>query len=221
MQLSDRQQQTIAMALTILAAVVIVTAVLGLFWVLAIFLRTFSQVFLPLAVAGIAALVCQPYYEWLRERLRLPVPLAVAALFLSALVPVSLFVVFFGSVIVDELVNFCAQLPIWWNQLLAQIEQHWPEVRAFFTEHPWGQRLTQALEGMGPMLAAGLEHFATTLHSSGNGDRWLDNHGAELGRRPGLLRILSHHAAQRHFSIGQLLAVPEGGDAARRCLPRA
>lgn len=169
MQLSDRQQQTIAMALTILAAVVIVTAVLGLFWVLAIFLRTFSQVFLPLAVAGIAALVCQPYYEWLRERLRLPVPLAVAALFLSALVPVSLLGVFFGSVIVDELLNFCAQLPIWWNQLLAQIEQHWPEVRAFFTEHPWGQRLTQALEGMGPMLAAGLEHFATSSIQAGTG----------------------------------------------------
>ena len=80
MQLSERQQQTIAIALTIVAAIVIATTVLGLFWLLALFVRTFSHVFLPLAVAAIAALVCQPFYEWLRVRLRLPVPLAIAAL---------------------------------------------------------------------------------------------------------------------------------------------
>lgn len=169
MQLSERQQQTIGIALSVMAALVIVTAVLGLFWVVAIFLRTFSHVFLPLAVAGIGALVCQPYYEWLRQRVRLPVPLAIAALFLSVLAPISLFVVFFGSVIVSELVNLCAQLPIWWTQLLEQIEQHWPEVRTFFTEHPLGRRLTDALDGMGPMLAAGLEHFATTSVQAGKG----------------------------------------------------
>ncbi len=121
MKLSDRQEQTIAMALTILAGVVIVAAVLGFFWLLAVFLRSFSHVFLPLAVAGMAALVCQPYYDLLSLRLRLPVPVAVLALFLSVLVPVGLFVAFFGSVIVRELVGFFAQVPVWWDQLLAQL----------------------------------------------------------------------------------------------------
>ena len=56
MELSKRQQQTIAVALTILAGMVISASVLGLFWILAVFVRAFSHVLLPLAVAGIVAL---------------------------------------------------------------------------------------------------------------------------------------------------------------------
>ena len=90
MQLSERQQQTIATALTIIAALVFVLAVLGLFWVLAIFVHTFSHVLLPVAVACIVALVFQPYYDWLHSSLRLPMPVAVATLFLSILIPIGL-----------------------------------------------------------------------------------------------------------------------------------
>ncbi|MCH8285094.1 hypothetical protein IIB79_01030 [candidate division KSB1 bacterium] len=85
MQLSQRQQQTIATALTIIASVVIVASVLGLFWILAVFARTFSNVLLPLVAAGVLSLVFQPYYDLLRVKLRLPTPLAIAALFLSIL----------------------------------------------------------------------------------------------------------------------------------------
>jgi predicted PurR-regulated permease PerM len=162
MQLSERQQQTIATALTIIAALVIVFAVLGLFWVLAIFVQTFSSVLLPLAVAGIVALVFQPYYDWLHSRMRLPTPVAVAALFLSILIPIGLFAGFFGVVIVRELVDFFRQLPVWWDDLLRQLDSQWPEVKAFFSDNPVGQRVAQMLNGLGPMMAAGLEYFATT-----------------------------------------------------------
>ena len=165
MQLSDRQQQTIASALTVIAGLVIVAAVLGLFWVLAVFVSTFSHVLLPLAVAGIGALVFQPYYNWLR--IRLPMPLAVAALFLSVLIPIGLFVGFFGVVIVRELVGLFAEIPAWWDRLLQFCEEYWPEVKGFFTEHPVGQKLTEMLRGAGPMVSAALEHFASTSVAAG------------------------------------------------------
>lgn len=160
MQLSDRQQQTIAAALTILSGMVILTAVLGLLWILGVFVRNFSHVFLPLAVAGIVALVFQPYFDWLRNRL--PTPLAIVALFLSVLIPIGVFVGFFGVVIARETLDFFRALPEMWNSVLQWGELHMPEVKQFFTEHPLGKRLSQMLQGSGPMVAATLEYFAAT-----------------------------------------------------------
>ncbi len=168
MQFSDRQQRTIAAAATTIAGFIIVAAVLGLFWGLAVFVRAFSGVFLPLAVAGVVALVFQPYYQWLQIRLRLPVPLAVASLILSVLVPVVIFVTFFGFIIVREVVGLFSQIPVWWERLLQALEQHWPEVTAFFAENPMGEKVSQILDGLGPMSAAALEHFASASVAAGS-----------------------------------------------------
>ncbi|MDH3718222.1 MAG: AI-2E family transporter, partial [Planctomycetota bacterium] len=162
MQLSERQQRTVATAVTIVAALVILGAVLSLLWLLTAFVGKFSQVLLPLAVAGIAALVFQPYYEWLRERLRLPMPLAVAALFLSALVPISIFVGFFGVVLFQEFADFLRQFPTWWEQLTDRLEVHWPEMKKFFAENPIGKRIAGVMQEQDQLLAVVLEYFATT-----------------------------------------------------------
>ncbi len=167
MQMSQRQQQTIASAMTVVAGLVIATAILGLLWVLAAFVQRFSEVLLPLAVAGIAALVFQPYYELLHERLGLARPVAVAALFLSVLVPVGLFFTFFGVVIVNELVQFFDRIPVWWSELQQFIAKHLPEVKTFLEENEYGKRLAQMLEGLGPMAAATLEYIAANAVQAG------------------------------------------------------
>ena len=162
MQFSERQQHTVVTAVTILAALVIVSAVCGLFYGLAVFVRTFSHVLLPLAVAGVLSLVFQPYFDWLRFRARLPMPVAIAALFLSVLVPIGIFVGFFGVIITNQLMGFFEQLPVMWEEISARIEVNLPEIKAFLSEHPVGKKITQLLQGSGPMLAAGLEYFAST-----------------------------------------------------------
>jgi hypothetical protein len=83
LMLSERQRVTIATALTILAVVVIIGAAGALIWLVAVFFGKFSSVFMPLAVGGVAALVTKPWYDWLRQRLRLPKPLALVAVVLS------------------------------------------------------------------------------------------------------------------------------------------
>ena len=75
---SERQEKTVAAAITTIAALVIVLAILYIGWLAALFLGYFSGVFLPLAVGAIAALVCRPYYEWLNQRAKLPPAAAVA-----------------------------------------------------------------------------------------------------------------------------------------------
>lgn len=167
MQLSDRQQKTVAVALTLVASAVISSAVLGLFWLLASFVRAFSQVFLPPVVAAVLALLCQPYYEWLHLRKRLPTPLAIAALFLSVMIPVGLVSGFFGVMIFEQLADFVSQLPVWWQQLYDQIEQHWPDMRKFFEENVIGQRIAGVMRGQGPLLAHGVEYFVTQTMAAG------------------------------------------------------
>ena len=167
MQLGERQQKTIATALTIVAAIVIAAAILGLFWLLAIFLNYFAHVFLPLAVAGIGALIFQPYYDWLRVNRRLPVPVAIVALFLTVLIPIGLFVGFFGLILLGQVTDFAAKIPEWWDDSLASFEKNWPDIKKFFTENPNGKRVVEVIQGQGPTLAAAVEQFFSTSVAAG------------------------------------------------------
>jgi predicted PurR-regulated permease PerM len=164
-QLSPRQQNTVAAAVTILSVAVIVCAVGGLLWLMAIFLQTFSRVFLPLAVAGVIALVFNPYFEWLRGPARLPTGLAVVAFFLTLLVPVAGFLWFFGWVIFEQLADLVRRVPDWWQAVVAFFQYHWPQVVTFFEEHPLGQRLREAATGQAAFVVEGLHLVGLrTLH---------------------------------------------------------
>jgi predicted PurR-regulated permease PerM len=167
MQLSERQQRAVATAVTILAAVVILCAVGGLFWLVAEFLKRFSSVFLPLAVGAVAALVFNPYFEWLRRRLRLPATLALAVVFISILVPVAAFVWFFGALVVDQISDLVARIPEWWRALVEDVQERWPRVVRFFEENPWGQRIREAVEGQQSRLVSGLQEVGETALSAG------------------------------------------------------
>jgi predicted PurR-regulated permease PerM len=156
LRLSARQQSTVATALTIVAAVVIVAAVLALLWLLGAFLQRFSNVFLPLAVGALAALVFNPYHEWLVRKLRLPPAAAVVVVFLSILVPVVAFLWFFGALLVEQVSELIRHLPEWWREGRTFVEERWPQVVAFFEENPWGQRLRAAFEGQGETMVQGL-----------------------------------------------------------------
>ena len=114
LEFSERQSRTVAAAATTLASLVILIAIGLLGWLAAIFLRTFSGVFLPLALGAVAALVCRPYYDWLRVRLKLPTASAVLGVFLSVLLPLTVFVVFFGGIVIGQFIEIDSQAPEWW-----------------------------------------------------------------------------------------------------------
>ena len=113
---TDRQARTIAAAITTVSALVILVAIGMIATLTALFLRSFSGVFLPLAVGAVAALVFRPYCDWLRTNGQLPLPVAVVVVFLSALVPLSIFLYFFGQLAVDQLIGLAAQAIGWWQQ---------------------------------------------------------------------------------------------------------
>jgi predicted PurR-regulated permease PerM len=168
LKLTERQASTVAAALTILAAVVIVLTAAGIFWLLARFLRAFSGVFLPLAVGAVAALVCQPYYQWLRARARLPRPLAVAAVLLSFVIPVAAFLSFFGTILFRQVVELAAHLPEWWANASSSLRSRWPELQQFLST-PMGLRIQGALSGMQDQVLSQLSRVGGSALSAGAG----------------------------------------------------
>ena len=143
LELTPRQANTIAAAVTTVSALVILLAIGLLGWLAALFLRAFSGVFLPLAVGGVAALVFRPYYDWLRGTGRLPVAAAVAVVFLSALVPLSIFVAFFGRLAIDQIVGLAAQVPQWWADARTLIEERLPQASEMLESSGLGARLRE------------------------------------------------------------------------------
>ena len=110
-EFSDRQRTTIAAAVTILSAVVILIAIGALFWIVGAFFVKFSAVFLPLAVAMVAALVVKPFYELISTRLKLGRVPALIVVFLSFIVPVAALAWFFGDLLVDQVKGLIDGVP--------------------------------------------------------------------------------------------------------------
>ena len=169
LDLTPRQRTTVATALTILGVIVILGAVGLLTWVVTAFLGYFSSVFLPLAVGGVVAMVFRPYYQLLHEKLRLPMPLAVLAVFLSVLVPLGAFGWFFGALLADQISEMVTQFPAWWERLVSQARQQWPEVREFLETNTWALRVREAAESQGGAIVAGLQQVGVRAMSAGRG----------------------------------------------------
>ena len=169
MDLSDRQKRVAAAALTTLSLVVILAAVAALFWIVATFLKAFSHVFLPLAVAGVAALVFRPYFDFLRTKLKMPRGLAMVAFFLSALVPLTAFGWFFGALIAEQVSGMVSGFPEWWERTQEQFRKQWPQVVQFFQTTPMGQQLTDFAQTQKDTVLHGLQLMGGKALSAGAG----------------------------------------------------
>ena len=164
---TERQANAVVAAVTILATLIILLACGFLLWLIAVFLRTFSSVFLPLAVGAVIALVFRPYYKWLNEEVRLPAPIALAIVFLSILLPVGAFLWFFGTLMLAQLSDLAAKFPEWWNNLYDFVRDRWPKVVEFMQTNPLGQRIRGVLMSHQEAVFKGFQSVGGTAISVG------------------------------------------------------
>ncbi len=144
-ELSPRQSATVGVAITALSAGVILLVVLGLFLLLARFVAVFSSVFLPLFVAVILALVVRPVQQVFQERMRLPPAASVAAVFIAILLPLALFLWFFGALAVSQLTELARKLPELTSQAQAFVATHWPQVEELWEQYGMAGRVQEFL----------------------------------------------------------------------------
>jgi predicted PurR-regulated permease PerM len=169
LELSERQRGTVAAAVTILSTMIILLAIAAVFYVLGVFMTRFSNVFLPLAVAAVAALVFKPYYELLRTKLRMGKTLALVAVFLSMILPVAAFSFFFGALLVGQLSDLVEKLPELWQTSRAWVEAQAPQVVAFVERTPFLRDLRETVEGQSGALVEGLRAVGRSAWSAGRG----------------------------------------------------
>jgi len=167
--LSERQRSAVAAAVTILATAVIVAAVGGLFWLIALFAQRFSNVLLPLAAAAVAALVFQPYYEWLRERQRVNKIVAIVLVFLSGIVPLALFTWFVGALVFEQILDLTQKAPAWWQDVSLRAQERWPEIKHFFEDTELGQQIRTAAEEHSGSLVDGARYVVEKVFTAGAG----------------------------------------------------
>jgi predicted PurR-regulated permease PerM len=155
LELSERQRSTIAAAVTTLAACVLLLAAGGLLFLIGLFVTRFSNVFLPLAVAAVLALVVRPYFVLLRRKM--PAPLAIATVFLSVLVPIGLFGWFFGAMAVGQIADLIENAPTLWERFGDWLAERFPAVSRYFEEQDIEERLRTAVSGQEQEILRGLQ----------------------------------------------------------------
>ncbi len=168
-ELSSRQQSTVATAITILSAVIIVAGIGLVCWLIGAFVNEFSTVFLPLAVAAVAALVFKPFYEWTRSKLRANKVVALLLVFLAVVIPVAGLIFFFGALIVDQVTDLVKALPEVWARTVAWIKTNSPMVSTFLNENPYVQEIKASIEGQGAGILSGLGVVGRQALSAGAG----------------------------------------------------
>ncbi|MCO5044490.1 MAG: AI-2E family transporter [Kiritimatiellae bacterium] len=163
-RLSPRQQRVVAAALTLIGVAAIAVLLYATFLLLARFIRTFSPVLTPLAVAAILALILRPYYEALLKRVRWPW-LAATVVLISVLLPLALGLWFFGSVLVKQAQGLLQQLPVWIERASSRVEEWAPQLSAFWADR--GDAVKAGLQEKGGWLASQLVAMVRRVISAG------------------------------------------------------
>ncbi len=158
-ELNDSQRRIIAAALTVAALAVIIVVGHWFLTGIASFLMAFASVLMPLAAAGILALVLQPYYLWICRHAKRKRVLAVAIVFASILLPVLLLGFAFGGMLVGQLKDLLAALPAVIDKVAVWIEETWPRFRPML-EDQQGAILTAAKHAAISALSAGISAFS-------------------------------------------------------------
>jgi predicted PurR-regulated permease PerM len=169
LELSERQQNTIAAAITILSAVIIVAAISLVCWMIGAFVNRFANVFLPLAVAAVAALVFKPFFEWIRARLKVGKVVALVLVCVAVAIPVAGLLFFFGALLVDQITDMVKAFPAWWQSTVTWIKTNVPTVSTFIRENPYLQEITDAVVGQGGNLMGSLGLMGKQALSAGAG----------------------------------------------------
>ncbi len=166
LELSPRQRTTVAAAMTLGAVLVLVIVFSAIVWGLAHFVGTFQNVLLPPVVAGILTMLLRPYYGWLVRTCRGYRSAGLILFFLSALIPLGIFIWFAGVFAVNQLVSLFQELPSMINSIFETGRSHWPQVVALLEKYGLMSGLGSLLENPGEMVTKALQASGQRISQS-------------------------------------------------------
>jgi len=151
---TSRQRKIISTAVTGLALLTLILMAFFLFRGIVRFLAAFSNVFLPLAAAGILSLLLRPCYQWIRSKWKLPAPAAVTVILLAFLLPLVILFGVFGGLLVQQLNNLVQNLPAMVDHLRQWVAENAPAIDAYIERNGGMSQVKEWVKSQsGPLMS--------------------------------------------------------------------
>jgi predicted PurR-regulated permease PerM len=157
LELGPRQRATVAAAMTLGAVLVLLAVFSGIVWALARFVGAFQNVLLPPVVAGVLTMLLRPYYSWLVKVCRGTQAGGLVLFFLTALIPLGVFIWFAGVFAANQLLRLFEDLPSMLNAMLEAGRSLWPQVATLLEKYGLMSEFGTLLENPGEMVAKVLQ----------------------------------------------------------------
>ena len=165
-ELGPRQRATIAAAITLGAALVLVLVCVAIVWGLALFVGFFKNVLLPPVVAGILTMLLRPYYNLLLKGCRGSRGAALMLFFLSAFIPLGLFIWFAAVFAVNQVLLLVDDLPAMIKAVRETVQTYWPQGLAFLERYGLLSTVDNLLKNPGDMLTSALQASGSQVSQS-------------------------------------------------------
>jgi predicted PurR-regulated permease PerM len=160
LELGPKQRATVAAAVTLGAALLIIAAFSLVLWGLIRFVSAFQTVLLPPLVAGILMILLRPYYSWLLKICRHRKAAALILFILSGIVPLGLILGLIGVFATNQLIRLFQDLPPLIDTAIEKGRNLWPEISRLLEKFGLTSELNRFLEQPG-------ESVGRAIHASG------------------------------------------------------
>ena len=125
--LTPTQRRMVGFSLGLVALVVTIALLVGVFMVLSFLVSKFASVLWPLAMAGIIALIMRPVVELLERKLKLRRVGAVVVLYSLFGLGVAGLLLAIIPALIHQVLAFIAFVPEFWRHAVVYCQQHYPD----------------------------------------------------------------------------------------------
>lgn len=167
--LTDGQRRVVGVAAATFAFIGISAAIVFGLVVLGWLLGKFSGVLWPLAAAGILALILRPIVSVFEERLHLGRLSAVILLYGLALLVISALFLLITPPLVEQILEFIAFVPVFWNQALEYVRDNYPDWVIMAEEQLANPTIRRFVDSLTTEAQGLINHALPSLRAAGVG----------------------------------------------------
>lgn len=132
-ELTERQQKTIATGMTVLATTIVASFFILIAWGVMKAISFAAPAIVPVILGFFLSLFFKPYYLWLKRGLRNPTVTLIAML-ATVLVPAGLLLWYAGAVVIDQISNLVAQGPQLVQQVTVWFQSTFPKFHTLLAQ---------------------------------------------------------------------------------------
>ena len=139
--LKPYQRNLLTSAVALIASVIIIGFLFGIFLLLKLFTTNFSSVLWPLAVAGIISMILRPVVVWCEKHLKLSRIQSISGIYILTLIVVTLVLAILLPILIEQTLNFIHRLPEIWTNLRDTVAMKFPAVEQMLIDLVGEERL--------------------------------------------------------------------------------